>query len=283
MFCANCGQEVSADKSFCTNCGAPAPKQDTPPATAQDAAPAAQNAAQPQFVPPVAEDAPAAWQPPAASPGGPVRPRRSGLIVGSVAAVVVVLAGAGVGIWLALKGDDGGAVSEVTTTVVDEAATTLTIPGLSGADGGSANNAPQTDGLADFRVAVEDVLRELDFAHGRIPELADIINSTTPDIPQGVLDDLQVMRDRLQSAYEQLGALAPPAAYEEANSYLLEAVSHMLLRITATMNGVQTTWDTGSTIAARPYYEEGRNERDAYLAAIEDFYELVPQGTLPGD
>jgi hypothetical protein len=127
------------------------------------------------------------------------------------------------------------------------------------------------------------VLRELDFSHGRIPELAEIINANLPDTPQPVYDELQTMGDRLGLAWEALQNVAVPAGYEEANGYLLDAAQHMANRIRATMDGIERAWDTDATDPALPFFSEGRQQRDAYLDAIGDYYEIIPPGYLPGD
>ena len=197
MFCSSCGKEVAADKSFCTSCGAPAPQADAAPAVEQST--------------------------------GEARPKRTGMIVGSVVAVIVVLAGAGVGLWLGLRGDDGGTAAGSTTTPVDGSGTVATIPGL---EGGTDTTA-QGGGLAGYRIAVEDLVRELDFDNGRIPELADMINATTPDVSQGVYDDLALMLQRTQAAHDAVAEIAPPPAFEQATLYLMQATLHMEARIRA--------------------------------------------------
>ncbi len=106
----------------------------------------------------------------------------------------------------------------------------------------------------EYPTVVENVLRELDFANGRIPELADMINSTTPDVPQGVMDDLENMRGLLEAAYDDLLAVVPPYEFTEANGHLAEATSRMIRRVQATMDGVQAGWESGSTNAAKPFY-----------------------------
>lgn len=253
MFCGNCGKEVEPDKAFCTNCGTPVVKQDaTPPAAPQQV-------------------------------GGPAatgRAKNPSLVVGVVFIAVILLAGLGVGLWLGLKGDDGA--PGATTASLDAGGTTASIPGLEGGNEGTAATGAVDDPLIEYRIAVENMLRELDFADGRIPELANIINSTTPDVPQGVMDDLVSMQGLTETAYEALALVTPPAEFATANGYLVEAAERMLRRIQATIDGVQAGWDSG-TSAARPYYSDGRHQRDAYEAAIQRFYDYVPQGTLPGD
>lgn len=127
MHCANCGQPLEEGAAFCKNCGAriqhvtemttqkitstdAAPPQDIPDTTAQGA-----NASTPpppnsygQQPPPPPRPSPSAAWPPGASP--PPNRRYKGLIIGIVAAVIV-LVGAGVGIFFALRTDDGKSTS----------------------------------------------------------------------------------------------------------------------------------------------------------------------------
>jgi hypothetical protein len=220
-----------------------------------------------------------------ATAGPPAPPRRTGLIAGAVIAAIVVVAAAGVGIWLALRdGDPSGQ-----TAAVDGPVTTMSTPGIEeGVEGGSeADGSTGTESLdptvGEYRTTVENVLRELDFSHGRIPELAEIINANLPDTPQPVYDELQTMGDRLGLAWEALQNVAVPAGYEEANGYLLDAAQHMANRIRATMDGIERAWDTDATDPALPFFSEGRQQRDAYLDAIGDYYEIIPPGYLPGD
>jgi hypothetical protein len=249
MFCTNCGQDLPEGKGFCTNCGAPVGE------AGAMAAPA---------------------------PAGPLaKPRRTGLIAGAAIAAVIVLAAAGVGIWLALRGD--GASDQ--TAAGDGSMTTATIPGLEGnADGdGSGSTEPLDPTMAAYRTAVEDLLRELDFSHGRIPELADIINANLPDVPQPVHDELETMADRVAVTSAAVETLGAPPGYEDANGWLLDAASHMSQRILATMNGIEVAWYVGDTSPALPYFAEGRQQRDAHLDAIGEYYNLIPPGYLPGD
>jgi hypothetical protein len=193
---------------------------------------------------------------------------------------VVVVAAAGVGIWLGLRGDDSA--GQVASG--DSAMTTMTIPGVENTEAdGSTVDGSLDPAMAAYRTAVENLLRELDFSHGRIPELAVIINADLPDAPQPVYDELMMMADRVAVTSAAVETLGAPSGYEEANGYLLDAASHMSQRILATMDGIQAAWDAGATGPALPYFDEGRQQRDAYIEAIQDFHNIVPPGYLPGD
>jgi hypothetical protein len=307
MFCANCGKAVAEGLAFCTSCGSPAPKDSPPAAIAPEPAPVpapkpavpAEPAAVPApdatLVPVAAAAAPTEVRPvisaavvapapvpapaPAPEPGGPVRATRTGLIVGSVLAAVVVLAGAGVGLYFGLKGDSGLAAT-TTTTAPDASMTTQTIPSV---DGVTESTAQGGDVVGPYRAAVQDAVMQLQYANARIPELADTINSTTPDVPEGVYQELNDMLSALQTAYDALVGVTPPPGLGDATGYLVQATDHMFRRIAATIEGVQAGWDSGTTSAALPFYADGRDERDAYLVAMDHFYDEVPEDMLPGD
>jgi hypothetical protein len=262
MFCSSCGEEVAADKSFCSNCGAPAPKDDEAPAPAQTAVQTHMGV-----------DAGMTPRPEQARV--PAGPKRNRVVIGSVVAIIVVLAGVGVGLWLGLRGEDGRAAGSATTTV--------TIPGLDGGSGATSSTVPGGDGLAEYRTAVETIINAMESDNTRIPELADTINTTTPDVPQALYNELQQMLATLQTAHDAVAEITPPPAFEDATLYLMQAAVHMESRIQATMDGIQAGWDAGDTDAALPFYTTGRQQRDAYLASMRHFYEYVPKGTLPGD
>lgn len=144
MNCTNCGQPLEDGAVFCKNCGtrapqaAGAPTQQVPRmgASGADSAPPPPPQAFPPPPPPQAyQQVPpsAGWQPPQGPPAyspppppgygpgwqvpqgpPPGRPRRTGLIVGIVAATLVVLAGIGVGVYFALRGDSDKTSSDTT-------------------------------------------------------------------------------------------------------------------------------------------------------------------------
>jgi hypothetical protein len=270
MFCTSCGQNLPEGKDFCTNCGA---------AVGQASAAAASGVPAPGGVSALTGTPAPAGTP--APKGPPAQSKRTGLIAGIVVAAIIVVAAAGVGIWLALRGDD----SAGQPVAGDSTLTTVMTPGDEGSlDGDGSGAADSLDpAIAAYRTAVENLLRELDFSHGRIPELADIINANLPDVPQPVYDELQMMADRVAVTSAAVETLGAPAGYEEANGWLLDAASHMSQRLLATMNGIQTAWYVGDTDPALPYFSEGRQQRDAYVDAIEEYYNIIPPGYLPGD
>ncbi len=115
MLCTNCGQAIEEGVAFCTNCGAPAlPAPATPPSP-PSFAPPPPSFAPPPPAPPAMGGYGVGWQPPQAPP--PAGRNRTGLIIGSVVAGVVVLAGLGVGLYFGLRGDDSDNTSSSRTTV----------------------------------------------------------------------------------------------------------------------------------------------------------------------
>jgi len=289
MFCKNCGQAIEEGRAFCKNCGTPV-GQST--GTAPDT---------PGFLPGGRPAAPggygAGWQPPLGPPPGR---NRTGLIIGSVAAAVIVLAGLGIGLWLGLRGDDAGATDSTkvaasttlsgpgtsgtgttgseTTSSSDGAATTQTIPGLTTSTGGPGptGTTDPVDVFVEWDIARENLVMEMDYEDGRIPELADEINSTAPNVPAWVRAELVDMAEILGTYRDNMAPLPVPPGYEDAHDWLTEAAGHMAGRIQATIDGIDVMAYTGTVGAATDAFNTGRAERDAYRAAMDEFYAALP-------
>lgn len=233
----------------------------------------------------------AAWQP----PQGPSGPRsRTGLIVGIIAAVVVVLAGAGVGAYLLLRGDDTvkttttlvGSSSTTgvkttttagqTTTTAAGSTTTQTVPGLTTTTSGSTTSTTTGQTLEDYLTATDNLVLLLMDDDARIPVLATKINNSAPKVPQAVYDELQSMMGQLDATYTSLGEVFVPVEFEESNGWLLEAGTAMGTRIYATIQGIEAMWDTNKVSAGTKYFDEGRTARDKYRAAFQKFHDTVP-------
>ncbi len=319
MFCIKCGQTLEEGKAFCVNCGTPAPALDAtairtvangsaPPPSIF--APAAAPLPPPQGGPAgygagygPGPGAAGAWQPPQGQPpGAPYGPppgpppgrNRTGIVIGSIAGAVIVLAGLGVGLWLLLRDDGGGntdptqVVSSTTTRVTTGgettsssggAVTTQTIPSLnttSSSPGGVGSTTTTADLLTAWYAAEGDLVSELEFDHGRIPELAASINSTAPDVPDSVYQELSNMADLLESLSQTMTDAPVPPGFADAQNWLLQAATHMGKRIQATMDGISVMWSTGSINSATADFNTGRTERDAYTAAMEQFYNYMP-------
>ena len=291
MFCTSCGQAVEEGRAFCTKCGAPvsrtsgqaAPETTDLSATAvRPAAGATPPAAPPQA--PLQAAVPGAygagWQP----PQGPPKKNRTGLIVGSVIAAIIVLGGAGVGLWLGLRSDGAGttgttvAGSGIGTVAGDGSGPTETIPGLDGSTEGPDGTAPEGEVTPEYTIAAENLLMEMDFENGRIPELAVMINDSRPDVPGPVHDELVTMRETLSSARTALDGLLVPEELVGAHGWLAQAAEHMANRIQATIDGIEAMWDSGYTSSSRPFFDMGRDERDAYEDAMEEYWEALPEG-----
>jgi hypothetical protein len=161
-----------------------------------------------------------------------------------------------------------------TTTTVTGVTTTQTIPAFTTSTSGSST----TEDLTGFyRHATDDLVAELDYDDTRIPELAAEINSTAPDVPISVRDELSTMLGSLDAVNVELASLDVPAGFEDSCYWLEEAAMHMGNRIDATIQGIQAIWDAGKvSTAANDFFGEGRAERDAYRAAMEKYYEFLP-------
>ena len=281
-----------------------------PPAT-PTGSPVAVPPPPPRSIPPPAPPAPpapgygAGWQPPQ---GPPPRRGRGGLIWGIVAAAIVVLAGIGVGVYFGLfhDGDEevrtsttkmsststtGGEIDTTsgpatstggrTDTTVTGTSTAQTIPGLNTTTSGppmtgSVTTDPTEASWERYFSAAENLVNELEYDDERIPELATEINDTAPRVPTWVRDELSTMLGSLDTLNVELALLDVPAVFQDSQHWLEEAVTHMGNRIHATMQGVETMWDTGEVSSANSHFDEGRVERDAYREAMDKYYEFLP-------
>jgi hypothetical protein len=272
----------------------PPPTPVTQPPPPPNFAPAAPS------LPSAAPDGYGAWVPPQGSPG---RQSRAGLIWGIVAAVIIVLAGAGVGVYFGFFRDgddtakttttkvgtsstiDGATTSgsglttstgmEATTTVAGSS-TTQTIPGLTTSTSGATTTSTTGAPAEEYLMATDNLVAELSYDDERIPELATEINNTAPNVPTWVRDELSTMLSSLDTLNVELAALDVPVGFEDCDHWLREAVTHMGKRIYATMQGVEKMWDTGKTSSANALFDEGRTERDAYRGAMDEYYNYLP-------
>lgn len=100
MHCTNCGQPLEEGAAFCRSCGARAPQAAEPPVPPP---PDAHRQQPPPPPPPqMTPGYGAGWPPPSVSPQP--KPRRTGLIIGVIAAAIVLIGG-GIGVYFALRGD----------------------------------------------------------------------------------------------------------------------------------------------------------------------------------
>ncbi len=270
MFCAKCGQSLEEGKRFCISCGAPVTAPPTPPGF-----------------------------PPGPLPGPPPAGNHTGLIVGSIVAGIIVLAGLGVGLWLGLRDDGktdsttvvsgttssfagtGGSVTTGGGTAPSSggAITTQTIPSLTGSTGPpgvTGSTSTTADLLAEWYTFHDNLVLELDYDNGRIPELADAINATTPDVPDWVYEELSDMADSLGAASQTMADTTVPPGFDDAHFWIMEAAAHMGNRIQATMDGISLIWSTGSINSAKASFDIGRAERDAYVDALGEHYSFMP-------
>ena len=137
MFCAECGKTIPEGAQFCQACGAPA-------AAAAPAPP-------PSAAPPVSP-----YYAPQGPLGPPPRRRREGLLPGIITAVIILLAGLGVGLFFGLK--DGGDSDSASTTVTNIAMTTTTAPAATTttAEPATTTTAPTTATTEQATTTTED-------------------------------------------------------------------------------------------------------------------------------
>jgi len=251
--------------------------------------------------------------PPAAPAAAPSKPRaHAGLIAGIAAAVIVVLAGMGVGVYFGFFWENGGdqvaestsssasptsgtATTELNTTTL---ATETTLPGggvtqtvpplttstslppstLTTASPVTETSSATTEDPVDVYLATAGMLAaHLEMCDVRIPELAEVINKTLPKVPRAVTDELTDMLRQLDRLRNDLGLVVVPRPFEDADYWLREAATHMALRIEATIQGVETARAAGKVTAkANAFFDQGRKERDAYRAAMPKYYQSLP-------
>ncbi len=303
MFCKSCGQAIEEGKAFCKACGTPVAPE-TPPVAVPPSSPVSPPpiAATPPPPPPVAVVPPPL--PAASGYGGGQQPSdgasgrkgRGGLLLGIVAAVIIVLAGAGLGVYFGFfrDGDDGSAGNgeststtlagysststslstssggETTTTMIG-ASTTQTIPNLS-----TSSTDSTEDLLTLYLMATDGLVAELEADDARIPILATEINNTAPNAPTRVRDELEAMLDRLDASDMELAALDVPAGFQESDHWLEVATTHMANRIYATIQGIEAMWDTDNISSSASFFDKGRQERDEYRVAFQKFHDAVP-------
>jgi len=229
------------------------------------------------------------------------RKSRTGLVLGVVAAAIIVLAGAGVGAYYAFFRDEGGTQTTTTSftdlssttervttstggpatsgpeTTAAGARTTQTIPRVTTSTGPTAGSSTTEDIIRPYLRAADDLVAELAYDDTRIPELAAEINRSAPGVPDWVRDELSNMLGLLDAFSMELASLDVPPGFEEPHQWLEEAAMHMGNRIDATIQGIEATWDAGKVDAvANDFFDKGRKERDAYREAMDKYYEALP-------
>ena len=112
----------------------------------------------------------------------------------------------------------------------------------------------------------------------RMVELASQINSTLPNIPQSVSDELQSMVEVTESGLADLDNDVPVhLEYADAYRYLHDAAVAMWTRVQATLNGVDAIRESGSVSAGNDAFAQGRYQRDRFREVFKQY-----QASLPG-
>lgn len=290
MFCKNCGGPVEEGRTFCGSCGAPVVGETL---ATGGAAPQGRSSPAPGYAP--------GWQPPAAPP----RRGSGGLVAGIVAAIIIVLAGAGVGVYFGFFRDTGNGAggggragnpamsvaagstttAGVTTSAGGQATTTVSVTGTietiptfptTATTGGSVSGDGATGSATTYLTAQDALVQDLMQDDDRIPQLATEINNTVPKVPKAVRDELQSMLDTLDQDDTTLASIQRPGEFDEAFGYLEQAVTHMVNRIQATIQGIEAMWNTGDASSSEPYFDTGRTERDAYRSALQKYHDVLP-------
>ena len=199
-------------------------------------------------------------------------------------AALIVSVGLGLIIWQATTDDDpgaGGMVAGVTsTTTASTAAPTTTTPHTTPDLAGGAGEGGGSEGSStlDYVIASDDLLWLMDDDHRRLMELDGVIREALPNVPNDISSELETMADDLAVAREALEALPVPTGQEASCDSLLQAAGHMEEWIDATADGVRVARETGSSGAGQVYLDEGTLARDAYEAAMVDYWMCTAPG-----
>lgn len=303
MFCRNCGRAAQEGQAFCEACGAPLAAATPPPAGApspQGGQPSGGYGYDHGSGSPLLGGRP--------HEGGPGPGGRGGLIAGIIVAIVVILAGVGVGVYFGVWHDRGEAatttlstagMASTDTTSAGPLSTTAgnttstagggttattrppdgtlqTIPSLHTTTSSAPSSTTEADRLTTYLKLTDIIVAELESDDARMPQLAADINNAAPNVPARVRDELKDMLDTLDHDWVEFSLMEVPSGFEDSASALDSAISHMYNRIQATIDGIDVMRDTGKVSSANSYFDEGRTERDAYRAALEEYYDVLP-------
>jgi hypothetical protein len=135
--------------------------------------------------------------------------------------------------------------------------------------GGTTYESTTTEGSRSTYLALTDSLvHQLQEYDVRIAELATVINSTIPNVPDWVSVELQSMADTLYGYLGQLQAMSISDEYVPSYQKLSLATNYMIDRAEATEQAVEITRASGSSGPAKAYYAAGRNNRDKYRTTL---------------
>jgi hypothetical protein len=242
MFCSKCGEAVQDNDKFCSSCGASVPATYASagvfaPPTAPSAPSLAGSGMQPPFSPRTA----------GSPPGG-----RKGLIIGIVAAVVVILVGIGVGTYfLASRGDD-------TNVAVSTTVTTATVPSTTATTEGVATTADPTISLEQ---RAEDWLN-----------LVESIGATGEDKTA----ELAAYLTPADQAHERAAEIQEYWAYSDPEDIIAAVQWNEILGSYTSQDGTRGIVVFSDTIACRDNYTTGgvealslRNESGTWMCTVD--------------
>lgn len=256
-FCTKCGRGLRPGSLFCPACGRQIDEQPDAPAG---------HSAEQASVKPLEQEQPAPSE---------KRTRLSGwqfwLIIGSI--TVVLACGVGAAVAFLVMDQRSGKTLTQADASKDAVTITTSAPSIQ-----TTTTSVSTDNSA-YRDLLNGTAQALAAYDARIakPNLASTINSTLPDVPTSVDDELQAMLDDLKTRATTLQGETAPAGYGDALNWLSQALNDMQARVSATLAGVQTARSAGDATAGNSEFAQGRDYRDAYAADMEKFKASMSQ------
>ncbi len=197
-----------------------------------------------------------------------------------ILALLLVAGGAVAAVLLLTRDGDRSATTTVTIEVA-ASTTSTTVP---------ATTPPATEttlpplttsttwgaGGEDYLYALADLDSLLLYADLRVPELAERINETAPNVPLAVRNELRALMESVQDALDNLNVEELLPGYDRADSWLQDAAIYMLYRIEATVLGIEAMRDAGTVSAGTSHFNEGRRMRDEFRAAYQKYLSALP-------